>query len=109
MMNRAERLTFKRQQAERHQKMMDAARDERTRFNAALASGKTATLQTAFGPFEVTAVDDNFWFTTFPKGRARDQFSQRSFAGCNDGSWHDLLEQVGEARAEFFTNERRNA
>ena len=108
-MNRTERLAFKRQQAERHQLMMAAARDERSRFNAALASGKMATLQTAFGPFEVTAVDDNFWFTTFPEGRGRDQFSRRSFAGCNDGSWWDLLEQVGEPRAEFFTNERRDA
>ncbi len=105
-MNHRERAALKRTTNERHANMMEAARDERARFNAALAAGKTATLETAFGPHEVTAVDDNFWYTTYPAGRGRDQFSRRSFAGCNDGSWDGLLEQVGEDRNDFFRKER---
>ena len=105
-MNRKERAAFKRKQDERFQQVLAATADERARFNAALAAGKTATLETAFGPHEVTAVDDNFWYTTYPAGRTRDQFSRRSFAGCNDGSWDGLLEQVGESRNDLFRKER---
>lgn len=78
-----------------YREVMAAAADERTRFNQALANGAVAVLQsTFFGPYRVTSVDEDFWYHTYPMNQVPDQFNRRSFAGCNDGTWANLLEQA---------------
>lgn len=69
--------------------MMAASADERIRFNRAIANGARVILPTAFGPYRVTSVGQDWWYQTD---------ALRSFAGCNDGCWADLLAQAGVAR-----------
>jgi hypothetical protein len=70
----------------------EALADERRRFNEAVARVALATLRTAFGPYVVKFVNADHWYACYPVGgRPDDHFSGRSFAGCNDGAWEDLL------------------
>lgn len=78
-----------------HREVMAAAADERTRFNHALANGARVILKTAFGDYQVLSVDDQFWYHTQPAHfTTASVFDTRSFAGCNDGTWANLLEQA---------------
>lgn len=83
---------------ERMEKIREAMQDERARFNEKVLGGAVAILDTAFGLFEVDGVTPEFWFLTHPKGEKLSTWNRRSFAGCNNGSWADLLEQVDEPR-----------
>ena len=84
------------------QALLAATADERTRFNAALANGATATLPTAFGPYTVDGVDADWWYHCHPASANQNWANARSFAGCNDGAWADLLAQAGVARNPRF-------
>lgn len=79
-----------------------ALADEMDRFRGRLQAGAVAVLNTAFGPFQVDAVNEDFWFTTHPSDQVKTEWNRRSFAGCNDGGWASLLSQVGEARNPLF-------
>jgi hypothetical protein len=71
--------------------------DERSRFNAAIAAGATALLTTHAGTYAVGWVDSEWWYHT---PAANGGFGS-SWAGCNDGTWTDLLRQAGVARHRF--------
>ena len=76
-----------------------AAADERARFNAALERGAVVIITTFAGRYVVTSVDDNFWYHSYPEGSSpRDWAGKRSWAGCNDGKWEDMLKQAGVER-----------
>lgn len=92
---------------ERLVKVMEAAKDERIRFNIAVnALHKRAVLNTAFGKYVVNSVDADFWYHTNPlraDGMVETCYgSERAFCGCNDGRWDDLMKQVGEPRNPLF-------
>ncbi len=84
-------------QDERRQKVNNAVSDEFARFNRAIESGKTVLLPTFSGQYAVKYVDSNFWYHTDGNGG----FGQ-SWAGCNDGTWANLLAQAGVARNPLF-------
>ncbi len=92
-----ERRERRKRERERFEATMEAARDERERFNAAIQAGAEPILQTAFGPYRVTAVNRDWWYSTS---------AQRSFCGCNDGDWADLLHQAGVVRNPLFVEVR---
>ena len=74
--------------------VMVAAQDERQRFNEALRNGAKAVLLDTFnGQRVVEWVDSNWWYHV--KG-------ETSFAGCNDGTWANLLQQAGVPRNPAF-------
>jgi len=102
---RRERREANKARDERARQVREAMIDERDRFNAKVLTGTVAILQTAFGPFQVTSVNQDFWFSSHPAGQTRSEWNRRSFAGCNNGSWADLLRQVGEARHPLFGRE----
>jgi|ERR1700722_3101203 len=76
------------------QKLVTAAlTDEMSRFNKAISNGKVALLTTSSGTYPaVQYVDRDFWYHT----------KNQSWCGCNDGTWHDLMKQVGEKRNPLF-------
>lgn len=90
------------EERERRQAVRRAAEDELARFNIALNNGKIAIIQTAFGEYEVDSVDNDWWYHTHPKGQSKGWSNLRSFAGCNDGTWAALMNQIGEPRNELF-------
>lgn len=77
-----------------------AVADEQARFNAALAAGARAhlTVATYPAPLLVSRVDAAFWYYT----PASNGGFGSSWAGCNDGTWADLLRQAGVARNPMF-------
>lgn len=81
-----------------------AMEDERQRFNHAIyEGGKVAILHTAFGDYKVHGVDNEHWYHTVPAEQKTKVYgSERSFCGCNDGTWADLMKQVGEERNWLF-------
>lgn len=100
---RQQKLAERKAAQVRSEAVKAAVADEMTRFNAALADGKTAILPTAFGPYRVQSVNSEWWYCCYPaESKSNNWLSQRSFAGCNDGDWADLLAQVGVARNPFF-------
>ncbi len=88
--------------AERLAKVTEALMVERMAVSQALSNGKKITLTTAFGEYELVRVSTDMWYGTYPVGQIRNQFSHRSFAGCNDGQWADILKQAGVARHPLF-------
>lgn len=81
-----------------------ACMDERIRFNAAVKAGHVAILPTFAGDYEVISVSSDHWYTTVRVGEtARSSaLNQRSWAGCNDGTWAMLMAAVGEKRHPLF-------
>lgn len=80
---------------DRFAKVMVACEEERRRFREAIAKGAKPILKTAFGPYTVTGVSEEWWYSTA---------EGRSFCGCNDGSWSKLMKQAGVARHPLFAN-----
>lgn len=92
---------------ERHQVVGIAVADEKSRFNTALANGKAAILHTALGDYYVNSVNTDWWYSCRLHREKSDWLTDRSFAGCNNGSWDDLMQQVGEARHPLFSHMRQ--
>ena len=82
--------------------IMKALTYEISELNVAINKGKEVILPTAFGSYVVDGVDGNHWYYTHPQGTNRSEFNSRSFAGCNDGKWADLLQQAGVTRHPLF-------
>jgi len=80
-----------------------ALADEMTRFNQ-VAYQVLPVLHTAFGDYYVRSVNSEFWYMTQASKTRSDSFSDRSFCGCNDGKWEDLLKQCGLSRHPLFQN-----
>lgn len=89
-----------------------AAADELSRFNGALAQLAHDTgvnypvLHTAFGDYSVVHVSSDWWYSCVLAGhdpRNVSYLDRRSFVGCNDGTWADLLRQVGVSRHPRWT------
>ena len=84
---------------ERLNQISAALADERARFNAAIYErGIEVVMDTAFGPYVVKSVDGRHDYHTYPATGRRDEYSRRTFCGCNDGCWADLLRQAGVER-----------
>lgn len=83
--------------------LFTASLDERRRFNDAVSSNhRYPILTTSSGKYEVTSVDDSWYYTCYPEGRPHSQFNQRTFLGCNDRDWENLLQQIGLSRHPYF-------
>lgn len=76
----------------------DALSTERRLMNEAVANGAIVTVDTAFGPYVLSAVTNDHWYITHPADKRHDRFAQRSWCGCNDGEWAKMLAQAGIAR-----------
>lgn len=55
-------------------------------------------LKTDIGNYRVYSVDGDWNYHCSPEGQSLDSFNRRSFAGCNDKDWDNLLEQAGIRR-----------
>lgn len=77
----------------RYNAVLTAAEEERRRFNEACTKGARPTMETAFGYYIVTFVSNEWWYSTT---------AGRSFCGCNDRTWADLMAQVGLDRHPLF-------
>ena len=90
---------------ERREAVNEACQDEMRRFNAAIANGKTAILHTtSLGDYFVRSVTTDWWYMCSTQQNSASMFDQHSFAGCNDGSWASLMNQVEEPRNPLFAN-----
>lgn len=69
-----------------------AAAAERAAFNQAIAAGAKVTLTTFCGDYKVLCVTEDWWYITVSANGY-----QRTWAGCNDGTWANLLKQAGLA------------
>jgi hypothetical protein len=90
------------QALERSRAVSAAVEAEHVIFNAKVFQGAEAILHTAFGPYVVASVDRQWNYRTYPVGRGRNWLDQRTFAGCNNDKWADLLRQVGVERHPLF-------
>lgn len=98
-------MKTKKQITSKRAKLVAAAvQDETQRLNQALESGALVILKTAFGPYVLEYVSVDLWYHTHPAGQRRDNFNHRSFAGCNDGTWANLLKQAGVERNPLFAD-----
>lgn len=85
--------------AKRLQAVFAAAADERRRMNEALHNGAAVVIRTFCGEYRVTAVSDDWWYSSLPVSGSRDS---RSWCGCNDGQWADMMRQAGIDRNPLF-------
>ena len=76
--------------------------DDAKAINHAIAIGVELILNTGFGPYVVDHVTSRMDYITHAKGSTRDYLNQRTFMGCNDGTWRDL---VGKARGAIEARE----
>lgn len=83
---------------ERAVQVREAAAEERARFNRATGAGARVVIPTAFGPYRVIRVREDWWYVCEPATGGE----TRTFAGCNDGTWSDMLEQARVERAPLF-------
>lgn len=74
--------------------------EERRQFNLVVGRGVIITLVTAFGPYKVDYVDGEWWYHCHRiiDGVVDAGSFSRSFCGCNDGTWADLMAQAGIER-----------
>jgi hypothetical protein len=80
---------------ERYKQVMVACEEERRRFREAIGKGAKPILKTAFGPYTVTGVSEDWWYSTT---------AGASFCGCNDHGWADMMKQAGVARHPLFAD-----
>ena len=72
----------------------EALHDERSRFNKAIDNGARVMLHTFNGDYLVAFITPQFeYFTPTSNGGWGNHW-----AGCNDGTWADLLKQAGVKR-----------
>ena len=83
----------RREAADRHERVTEACASERKRFNAAIRPGYEPILQTFIGPQHVVRVTHDWWYQTR---------EGRSWCGCNDGDWANMMAQLGLARDREF-------
>jgi len=72
---------------------MAAAHVRRVAINERLCAGATLTVQTAFGPFDIASIDNDYIGQCYPAARHRSSLSVRSLhfhAGHLD-SWESLI------------------
>jgi len=100
-MTKLQRQEAKRQRA-RMKAVGEACQDEIGRFNQALSAGAKVIINTAFGMYRVHSVNHDFWYKTSPFNQAPSFTNQRSFCGCNDGQWADMMQQAGVLRNPLF-------
>ena len=80
-----------------HQEMLAAAQSERVAFNLAVQGAiQKPVIQTAFGPYEVLSVTREWDYHCRRAGSKGP--ADRTFCGCNDGTWANLLAQVKAPR-----------
>jgi len=86
----------------RLQKVLVACSDERIRVNEAIAAGGYAEITTFCGVFTITSVNDDWWYMSYPKGKQPGWANQRSWCGANDGTWANIMAQLGLKRHSLF-------
>jgi len=79
---------------ERLRAISEAIQLEMVAVNEALQSGKIAVIETFCGRYILKSVSSDFWYYTYPEGQKPDSFNSRSWAGCNDGTWEDIMKQL---------------
>jgi hypothetical protein len=80
-----------------HQEMLVAAQSERVGLNLAVQGAiQKPVIETAFGPYEVLGVTRERDCHCRRAGSAGS--ADRTFCGCNDGTWAQLMAQVAVAR-----------
>ena len=91
----------------RYELVNQAVTEELARVNKRIADGAVAYVHTFCGDYQLDYVTREWWYITHPKGQSKNGLNQRSWAGCNDSDWADIMKQLGEARNEYFTRENR--
>lgn len=87
---------------ERHRDVSRAIQLEMAVVNETIEKGGIAIIDTFCGPYQLDFINSDFWYITHPKGKQRDSFNRRSWAGCNDRTWEDILGQLGIERHPLF-------
>ena len=82
--------------------IMEALRIEYSLFRQALENGIEVILPTAFGPYIVDGISPDHQYSSHPQGSTTNDYNHRTFYGCNDGAWADLLRQAGVERHPLF-------
>lgn len=91
------KTTTRKAQDDRLAACVAAVSDEQARFNKAIAAGAVVSLDTFNGPCQVRRVSADFWYHTDGNGGYG-----RSWAGCNDWTWANLLAQAGVERNRLW-------
>lgn len=91
-------------EAGKHQRIMAAAKDERDRMNEAVHNGKEIIVKTFCGNYTLDYVTDDWWYHTHPQGQTSNWMNQRSWCGCNDGDWAEMMKQAGLKRNHLWGN-----
>lgn len=106
-MTEAQKLERRNKMAERKEqkaqmgRIMEALRQEKEAFNRAIRNGAVIILDTAFGPYVVDSVNYDHDYHCHRQGHPKDGWNSRSFMGCNDGKWADLLRQANVNRVSW--------
>ena len=91
-----------RQATQRLTLVREAVKDEHARVNQAVSQGKVALVHTFCGDHVLDSVDSEFWYHTHKVGQSNTYMNTRSWAGCNDGDWADIMRQLGLERNPLF-------
>jgi hypothetical protein len=86
----------------RMDKIMEALNTEQAQLNEAINNGVVIILKTFAGDYQIDGVDANFDYHSHPAGSRNDYFNTRTWSGCNDSKWADLLRQANIQRHSFF-------
>jgi hypothetical protein len=82
-------------EAGKRQRVNEAAQEELNRMNESVQSGKTVLVKTFLGNYVLDYVDNDWWYHTHPQGQTSSWMNQRSWCGCNDGDWAEMMKQAG--------------
>jgi len=91
-----------RKQRKEDEELFAATKIERAQVNGVLLSGKRAFITAAGSEYELDAVTDDWWYITHPKDQEANYLNRRSWCGCNDDTWADIMKQLGLERHLLF-------
>jgi hypothetical protein len=89
---------------ERLDRCKEALAEEVVRVNRVIRHGVVIVLKTGFGPYQLDGVSrvDGMDYTTHPAETTKSWSNTRTFMGCNDGQWAEIMRQAGEGRNPLF-------
>jgi hypothetical protein len=79
-----------------------AIKDEITRFNQS-AHKNPIIIETAFGNHFVDGCTFEHWYQAYPQNVSPNMYNRRTFMGCNDCRWSDMLKKAGVQRNQLFS------
>jgi len=67
---------------------------ERRLVNEAINNGGVFIVHTAMGDYQLDHVTDDWNYITHPIAEQCDYWNRRTWAGCNDSEWQDIVKQA---------------